>query len=73
MAEFLARDMKQNFIKRRQGFFSQKVLTEPPAPYILSIALPEHQRADSSAVEHLLYTQGVTGSNPVPPTRASMD
>ena len=26
------------------------------------------RRADSSAVEHLLYTQGVTGSKPVPPT-----
>ena len=27
------------------------------------------RRADSSAVEHLPYTQGVVGSNPASPTR----
>lgn len=27
------------------------------------------RRADSSAVEHLLYTQGVVGSNPASPTK----
>lgn len=34
------------------------------------VELGEFGRADSSArLEHLLYTQGVTGSNPVPPRR----
>ena len=54
-------------------FLWYKELTVGGIPYILSLALLEHLRADSSAVEHLPYTQGVTGSNPVSPTKASMD
>ncbi len=34
--------------------------------YLTNYQLPEW--AGSSAGEHLLYTQGVTGSIPVPPT-----
>ena len=54
-------------------FLWQRELTVSRIPYILSLALQEHQGADSSAVEHLPYTQGVTGSNPVSPTKASLE
>lgn len=64
----------RTLIKNNGKFFLwYKELTVGGIPYILSLALLEHLRADSSAVEHLPYTQGVTGSNPVSPTRASLE
>jgi hypothetical protein len=64
----------RTLIKDNGKFFLwYKELTVSGIPYILSLALLEHPRADSSAVEHLPYTQGVTGSNPVSPTKASLE
>src|SRR5207245_551584 len=48
-----------------KAFLAAEILVK-----ILSRVSPAHRiRVVSSAVEHCLHTAGVTGSNPVPPTK----